>query len=67
MTRDRKCVHGKFGPYCKDCKGSMLCTHLRHKNRCAICKRCNQGGQGLEMMIFYCMLGIEAYKLLNIH
>ena len=38
--RGRKnCMHGKFQPYCKECKGSMLCEHLRHKNRCAICKR----------------------------
>ena len=35
----KNCVHGKFQPYCKQCKGSMLCVHLRHKNRCAICKR----------------------------
>ena len=34
----RNCMHGKFRPYCKDCKGSMLCVHLRHKNRCGICK-----------------------------
>ena len=39
-ARQRKnCVHGKFQPYCKECKGSGLCVHLRHKNRCAICKR----------------------------
>ena len=35
----KNCVHGKYQPYCKQCRGSMLCEHLRHKNRCAICKR----------------------------
>ena len=39
-ARERKnCLHGKYQPYCKECKGSGLCVHLRHKNRCAICKR----------------------------
>jgi len=33
----RICNHGRFRPYCKECKGSMLCCHLRHKNRCALC------------------------------
>lgn len=35
----KNCAHGKYQPYCKQCRGSMLCEHLRHKNRCAICKR----------------------------
>lgn len=39
QRKRRTCEHGKFQPYCKNCKGNMLCTHLRHKNRCAICKR----------------------------
>ena len=37
----RICQHGRFQPYCKQCKGSMLCMHLRHKNRCALCRRCS--------------------------
>ena len=41
--RPRTCEHGKFKPYCKECKGSMLCAHLRHKNRCASCKRSSEG------------------------
>jgi hypothetical protein len=36
---DRTCQHGRFQPYCKACKGNMLCVHLRHKNRCAACTR----------------------------
>ena len=42
-NKRRTCEHGKFRPYCKDCKGSMLCEHLRHKNRCGICKRSKCG------------------------
>ena len=38
-NRDRTCQHGRFQPYCKACKGNMLCVHLRHKNRCAACRR----------------------------
>ena len=43
QRKRRTCEHGKFRPYCKDCKGSMLCEHLRHKNRCGICKRSKCG------------------------
>jgi len=45
QRKRRTCEHGKFQPYCKDCKGNMLCAHLRHKNRCAVCKR-SRGGNG---------------------
>ena len=50
QRKRRTCEHGKFQPYCKDCKGNMLCEHLRHKNRCAFCKR-SRAANGITVFI----------------
>jgi hypothetical protein len=51
QRKRRTCEHGRFQPYCKDCKGNMLCEHLRHKNRCAVCKQSRGGNNNIVLVV----------------
>jgi hypothetical protein len=40
--KGKKCEHGRFQYYCKDCKGAGICEHKRVRCRC---RKCGTGSQ----------------------